>query len=41
VLKELSRDGRSELEVVAELSNGDGEAVAEVKVAYAFRPHPE
>ncbi len=41
VLGELAREGRSELTVRAQLARDDGELVAEVKVDYAFRPHPE
>ncbi|MCP4039122.1 MAG: PaaI family thioesterase [bacterium] len=40
ILDELDREGRSELEVRAELAGEDGEVVAEVNVDYAFRPHP-
>ena len=40
VLDELARNGRSELTVHARLSGDDGETLAEVDVAYAFRPLP-
>ncbi len=38
VLRELARDGRSELTVHVELAGADGETVAEMEVDYAFRP---
>lgn len=40
ILDELARNGRSELNVRAELSGEDGKVVAEVDIDYAFRPHP-
>lgn len=38
VLRELAREGRSELSVRVELAGADGETVAEMDVDYAFRP---
>jgi len=38
VLRELARDGRSELTVRVELAGADGKTVAEMDVDYAFRP---
>jgi acyl-coenzyme A thioesterase PaaI-like protein len=38
VLRELARDGRSELTVSVELEGADGRIVAEMDVDYAFRP---
>ena len=38
VLRELARDGRSELAVRVELAGDDGKTVAEMDVDYAFRP---
>jgi acyl-coenzyme A thioesterase PaaI-like protein len=38
VIRELSRDGRSELSVSVRLAGADGETLAEMDVDYAFRP---
>ncbi len=38
VLRELSRDGRSELSVSVRLTGADDQTVAEMEVDYAFRP---
>jgi acyl-coenzyme A thioesterase PaaI-like protein len=38
VLRELARDGRSELTVAVKLEGADGQTLAEMDVEYAFRP---